>query len=146
MSPPSSRGGWSLSAANNERLLKLGAKLEIASQDSKQKGVERAHCDTLKPVEEGTAAARTSRALERILLGCGNALSRENATRLLDVDSPGALTSQLAIAGAIARILGDNPEGELSLDRASDVAVANVLELDPAAFEAQLPSTVSASA
>jgi hypothetical protein len=89
-------------------------------------------------VSEGTAAARANRALERTVLGCGNARSDENRMRLLDIDAPGALTSQLATAGVIAAILGERAEDEALLSSASDVAVASTLSTDAAAFEAQL--------
>ncbi|MDX2009897.1 MAG: hypothetical protein SFW67_06905 [Myxococcaceae bacterium] len=127
-----------LDAATNERLLKLAAKMEVATLDKTAKALEKAHCTTLTPVSEGTAAARANRALERTVLGCGNSRSDENRMRLIDIDAPGALTSQLAAAGVISAVLGENMEDPGSLLGASDVAVASTLTLDPAAFEAQL--------
>lgn len=130
-----------LSAATNERLLKLGAQIDITSLDrEKEKAAARAHCDTFKPLPEGTAAERANRALERIVLGCGNRLSDENKMRFIDVDAPGALTSQLAMSGLIYRVLGEGSEAQPSLNDASDVAVLGQVPLDASAFESQLAS------
>ena len=129
-----------IDAATNERLLKLGARIDILQQDKANKGADKAHCDALKPVAEGTAAQRANRALERMVLGCGNRLSSENAMRMIDVDAAGAFSSQLAMAGFIFRVFGEvNEEQNYSASMASDVAVLSQLALDPAAFEAQLP-------
>lgn len=128
-----------IDAATNERLVKLGARMEILQQDKANKGMDKAHCDALKPVAAGSAAERGNRALERMVMGCGNRLSSENAMRMIDLDSPGAFTSQLAMAGFIFRVLGESTENEaFSAASASDVAVLNQLALDASAFEGQL--------
>ncbi|MBL8916380.1 MAG: hypothetical protein JNM17_37110 [Archangium sp.] len=125
-----------IDAATNERLVKLGAKMDLLQYASK-KPLDRNYCDSIKPVTEGTAAERANRALERIALGCGNRLSAENAMRMIDIDGPGALTSQLATAGVVLRTLTETGE-DPTLAAASDIAVLNTLPFDPATFETQL--------
>lgn len=125
-----------IDAAINERLLKLFAKLFIAKDT---KPLVAALCsEQLKPRPEGTAAERANRALERIAVRCGNRLSDENAMRLIDLDAPGALTSQLAQAALTNQLLGDGDASEYPLEKASDVAVLSTLTFDPAQFEQQL--------
>lgn len=137
-----------IDAATNERLMKLGAKLDLL-QYASSKPLDRTHCEQLKPVE-GTAAERANRALERMVVGCGNRLSPENLMRMIDIDAPGALTSQLATAAVVMRTLGEASDvgfdaapgrsgpADFALSFASDVAVLNTLTFDPALFETQL--------
>jgi hypothetical protein len=125
-----------IDAATNERLLKLGAKL-LVMKDTRP--LVAALCSQqLEPLAEGTAAARANRALERIAVRCGNQRSDENAMRLIDLDAPGALTSQLAMASLTNLLLENGEPDEYPLRRASDVAVLNTLAFDAAQFEQQL--------
>ncbi len=128
-----------LTAAQNERLMFLGSRLVIAGYE-KTKALNKQSCDPFPPLEDGTAAAKANRLLERRVMECGNAASHEPEVRLLDVDTPGGLTSQLAMAGFILKVL---PSSSASTDEerlrvASDIAMLNTVPLDVAAFEKQL--------
>lgn len=126
-----------LTAAQNEKVMQLSARVLVA--DNEKKDLDKQVCDAVKPVE-GDAAQRGNRSLERQALSCGNERSEGNLMRLIDIDTPTGLTSQLAMAGLINRVLPSEPpqSDELRLFYASDIAVLNTLPLDPAAFERQL--------
>lgn len=126
-----------LTRAQNEQLMVLGAKVLIA-EGEKLKDLDKQTCEKLKPVD-GDAVARGTRSLERQAIGCGNGLSDENRMRLIDIDTPAGVGSQLAMAGLINRVfIGELPPEEQRLLLASDVAVLNQLPLDVAAFESQV--------
>ncbi len=128
-----------LTAAQNERLMILGAQLIIAGYD-KTKAMNKQGCDPFPQLEDGTAAVKASRLLERRVMDCGNAASHEPEVRLLDVDTPNGLGSQLAMAGFIHRIFSSvsGERDEDLLRSASDIAVVNTVPLDVAAFEKEL--------
>lgn len=127
-----------LTAAQNERLMQLGARL-IIEQD-KEKEQAKQLCDEQLKLAEGTAAERGNRVLERISVGCGQLNFKENQMRLIDIDTPGGLTAQLAMAALIQKALPQTTQESDSgkLIEASDVAVLNTLPLDTATFEKQL--------
>lgn len=127
-----------LTAAQNERLLQLGARLII--DDKKEKELVLQLCTQQLKVIEGTASERANRVMERVAVGCGQLNYKENVARLIDLDTPAGLSSQLAMAGLIGQVLS-NPMDEsdaVRLGAASDVAVLNTLPLDPVAFEKEL--------
>ena len=131
-----------LSAAMNERLLKVAAQVEKLEGDAFKK-TQQALCATeLAPRTEGTAEARGNRALERMAVECGNRLSDENKMELRDIDVPGGLTSQLATSMVVQRVLEQDSTGgnaSYQLSQASDVALLNAaLVFDAAQFEQQL--------
>ncbi|MBM4783284.1 MAG: hypothetical protein GQE15_36875 [Archangiaceae bacterium] len=129
----------SLTAAQNERLMFLGSRIVIAGYE-KTKTLDKQSCDAFPPLEEGTAAVKANRLLERRVMGCGNAASHEPDVRLLDLDTPGGLTTQLAMAGFIQKLIPSS-SAETDDERlrvASDIAVANTVPLDVAAFEKEL--------
>ncbi|MER2559991.1 MAG: hypothetical protein ABTQ32_04685 [Myxococcaceae bacterium] len=129
----------SLTAAQNERLMFLGSRIVIAGYE-KTKALDKQSCDAFPPLEDGTAAVKANRLLERRVMGCGNAASHEPDVRLLDLDTPGGLTTQLAMAGFIHKLIPSSSAetDEERLRVASDIAVANTVPLDVAAFEKQL--------
>jgi hypothetical protein len=128
-----------LTAAQNDRLMVLGAQLIIAGYE-KTKAMNQQGCAPFPLLDDGTAAVKMSRLLERRVMDCSNAASRDPEIRLLDVDTPNGLGSQLAMAGFIHKVVsGVSGERDEDLLRsASDIAVINTVPLDVAAFEKEL--------
>ena len=127
-----------LTAAQNEQLLQLGARL-ILEQD-KAKEQSKQLCEEQLKLVEGTAAERGNRVLARISVGCGQFNFKENQMRLIDIDTPGGVTAQLAMVALIQKVLPQTTQDSDSgtLNDAPDVAVLNTLPLDTATFEKQL--------
>ncbi|MBK7860974.1 MAG: hypothetical protein IPJ65_20690 [Archangiaceae bacterium] len=128
---------FGLSAATNERLMKLGAALVVAGNEAvarQQKDV----CAQFGSLDTGALEGRFSRALERFGLGCpGRLVDQANGVPLNAIDVPNGISSQLA-AAVLANTL--TTQGFHSNDgRLTGFAVANaVLALDPAKFESEL--------
>lgn len=129
-----------LTAAQNLQLMMLGRSLFLMD-DAKLKATGKQLCDEqLAPLPDAPAAERGNRSLARIAMGCGNRLSDENAMRRIDVDTPGGLTSQLAIVGLMGLVLPTETaeKDQLKLQQASNIAVLSTVPLELAAFETEL--------
>ncbi len=128
---------YGLSAATNERLMKLAAALLIAGNDALA-AQQKDACAQFASLDTGPLEARFSRALERVGLGCpGRLVDQANGVPLSSIDVPNGISSQLA--GAVLAITlttqgFHSPDGRLTA-----FAVANaVLALDSAKFESEL--------
>lgn len=124
-----------LSAATNEQLMKIAAKLALSRDEDAQL---KATCAQFEPLASGPVEARYSRALERVGLGCpGRLIDQATGLALNAIDVPNGLSSQLAGAVLANRLTA---EGFSSDDaRLTGFAVANaVIGFDSASFEREL--------
>lgn len=126
---------FGLTAADNERLMKLGAKVAVSDDLDKQ---QKDTCAQFESLKEGPAEQRFSRALLRVGLMCpGRLVDQADGVPLNAIDVPDGVGSQ--VAGAVlANTL--TTQGFSSEDgRLTGFAVANAtITFDPAKFEKEL--------
>lgn len=124
-----------LSAAVNERVVKLAAKLALSRDADKQQ--QEATCNQVPPLTSGPDEARYTRKLERLALGCRRDAVDGDDLRMSSVDVPNGVGSQLAGAVLADRM---TTQGFHSNDgKLTGFAVANaVITFDPAKFESEL--------
>ncbi len=149
---------YALTNADNEKVMKFAARLVVEDQGKKKqrggaRGADRAVCQKWAPLSSGTLEKRLTRALERIAIGCGNALSKENREsvprRFADkgfpywvVDIDGGFGSELAKSTFVADVLTDlsayGEQGQADLRNYTNWVLASAVSLDDKVFRQEL--------
>lgn len=145
---------YGLTLADNERLMKLLGTLYTADSSYRRPNSHDTDpgCQKLPPLKSGPFAARFSRTLERVAIGCGEWRSIENQTLpsrygndappFWVVDSEGGLGSELAKGAAISIILSDltgkNETERSDLRLYAQWVNASAIEPDPSRFYDEL--------
>lgn len=145
---------YALTAADNERLMKLAASVYATGAYFKpfNRLSEDPGCAKLPMLTEGTNEARFTRALERVTIGCGDWQTKENREgipRRFGADAPpwwlidfeGGLGSELAKAAFVNTVLTDLKISESMKDRLDSYQAwisTTAVPLDDAKFRTQL--------
>ena len=134
---------YRLSAAHNEEIMALVPRVVL--DDKFVRDAQEALCKSNPAKTSGTREDIASQHLERIALGCGNRLSRENAFRPWDLDVKDGFKSQMARSAYVAILLPDlrrdwpdDKHYEGAKSSVTNYVIASSIPLDANAFEREL--------